>query len=40
MSFLSHVISSGGVVDPSKVEVVVKWETLKFVTKIIIFFWV
>lgn len=34
MSFLSHVIASGGiVVDPSKVDVVLKWETLKSITE-------
>ncbi|XP_050919056.1 uncharacterized mitochondrial protein AtMg00860-like [Lathyrus oleraceus] len=33
--FLSHVISSGGiVVDPSKVDTVLQWETLKSVTEI------
>ena len=33
MSFLGHVISiSGTVVNPSKVDVVLQWETLKFVT--------
>ncbi|XP_050896817.1 uncharacterized mitochondrial protein AtMg00860-like [Lathyrus oleraceus] len=33
--FLVHVISSGGItVDPSKVEVVLKWETHKYVTEI------
>ena len=35
VSFLGHVISSGGFsVDPSKVDVVLKWETLKSVTEI------
>lgn len=35
MSFLEHVISSGGiVVDPSKVNVMLQWEALKFVTVI------
>uniref|UniRef100_A0A151UFL5 Retrovirus-related Pol polyprotein from transposon 17.6 n=1 Tax=Cajanus cajan TaxID=3821 RepID=A0A151UFL5_CAJCA len=35
LSFLGHVISSGGiVVDPSKVEVVLKWETPKSVSEI------
>lgn len=33
--FLGHVISSGGiVVDPSKVDIVLQWETPKFVTQI------
>lgn len=35
VSFLGHVISSEGiVVDPSKVDVVLQWETPKFVTEI------
>lgn len=35
VSFLSHVISSGGIiVDPSKVDAVLQWEVLKSVTKI------
>lgn len=35
MSFLGHVISSGGItVDPSKVDVVLQWETLKYATEI------
>lgn len=35
MSFLYHVNSSGGIdVYPSKIDVVLQWETLKFVTKI------
>ena len=33
--FLGHVISQGGiVVDPSKIEVVLKWESLKSVFEI------
>lgn len=33
VSFLSHVISSGGIiVDPSKVDAVLQWEALKSVT--------
>ncbi|MCI36181.1 retrotransposon protein, partial [Trifolium medium] len=33
--FLGHVISSGGIViDPSKVNVVLQWETLKSVIEI------
>lgn len=35
MSFLAHVIFSGGiVVDPSKVDDVLQWETLKSFKKI------
>lgn len=35
MSFIGHVISSGGIdVDPSKVDDVLQWETPKSVTKI------
>nr|KYP50295.1 Retrovirus-related Pol polyprotein from transposon 17.6 [Cajanus cajan] len=35
VSFLGHVISSGGIaVDPSKVEAVLKWETPKSVSEI------
>lgn len=35
MIFLEHVIFSGGIdVDPSKVNDVLQWETLKFVTEI------
>lgn len=35
MSFLGYVISSGGiVVDPSKINDVLQWETLNFVTMI------
>ena len=35
MSFLVHVISSGGiVVDPSNTDVVLQWETPKYVTEI------
>ena len=38
VSFLGHVISQGGiVVDPSKIEVVLKWESPKFAFKIISF---
>lgn len=38
VSFLSHVISSGGIiVDPSKIDIVLQWEILKFVTEIISF---
>ena len=35
VSFLGHVISQGGIgVDPSKIEVVLKWENPKFVFEI------
>lgn len=35
MSFPGHVISSGGiVVDPLKLEAVLQWETLTYVTEI------
>lgn len=35
MSFLSHVVSSGGIlVDPSKVDVVLHWEAPKSITYI------
>lgn len=35
MSFLGHVISSVGIaVDPSKINDVLQWETLKYVTEI------
>lgn len=35
VSFLVHVISSGGIImDPSKIDDVLQWETLKFVTEI------
>lgn len=35
MSFLGHVISSGGIVgDPLKIGVVLQWETLKSVIEI------
>jgi hypothetical protein len=35
VSFLGHVIFSGGiVVDPSKVDIVLQWETPKSVTEI------
>lgn len=35
VSFIGHVISSGGIVmDPSKIDVVLQWETLKYVTEI------
>ncbi|XP_050896118.1 uncharacterized mitochondrial protein AtMg00860-like [Lathyrus oleraceus] len=35
VSFLGHVISGGGiVVDPSKIDMVLQWETLKSVTEI------
>lgn len=35
MNFLGHVISSGGiVVDPSKVDVMLQWETPKSITEI------
>lgn len=38
MSFLGHVISSGGIiVDPSKIYVLLQRETSKFVTNIISF---
>lgn len=38
MSFLDHVISSGGiVVDLLKVDAVLQWESMKFVTQIISF---
>lgn len=38
MSFLNHVISSGGIaVDPSKVDAVLQWEAPKSVTEIRIF---
>lgn len=39
MSFLGHMISSGGiVVGPSKVDAALQWETLKSVAKIQSFF--
>lgn len=35
VSFLGHVISSGGItVDPSKVDLILQWEALKTVTEI------
>lgn len=35
MSFLGHVVYSGGIsVDPSKVDVMLQWDTPKSVTKI------
>ena len=38
MSFLGHVISSGGIyVDPSKIEVMSQWEAPKSVFEIISF---
>lgn len=38
MSFLGHVISSGGItMDPSKIDAVFQWETLKPVIEIISF---
>lgn len=38
MSFLRHVISSYGIVaDPLKVDIVLQWETLKYVIDIKIF---
>lgn len=41
VSFLGHMISSGQIlVDPSKVDVVLQWETLRSVTEIKSFFWV
>jgi hypothetical protein len=38
VSFLGHVISSGGIaVDPSKIDVVLQWGILEFITEIKIF---
>lgn len=35
MSFLGHVIASGGIVmDPLKIDVVLQWETSKFIPEI------
>ena len=35
VSFLSHVISSGGIiVDPLKIDAVLQWETLKSIKEI------
>lgn len=40
VSFLSHVISSGGIVAyPLKFNVVLQWEAPKTITEIICFFW-
>ena len=38
VSFLGHVISSGGIImDPPKIDAVMQWETLKSIIEIISF---